>query len=512
MKYFIGLDNGGTATKAAMFDSQGRQIGSCSMATAILTPRPEFVERDMEEMWAANCAVVKGVLEKTGIDPKDVAGVGVSGHGKGLYLWGRDGRPGRNGIVSTDNRAYRYVERWRADGTEDRVFARSCQHIMSCQPVALLAWLKDNEPERYGNIQYVFECKDYVRFRLTGEARAEITDYSGANLMNLHTRDYDRTLLELFGIPEVFGALPPLVRADEIAGYITREAAERCGLRAGTPVVGGFFDINACAVASGVVSPDLICMIAGTWSINEYIRKAPVLDGRVLMNSLFCLQEYFLIEVSSPTSAGNNEWFVNRLLPEAKEEARARGESIYDVVNGWVAEIGPEQFVPVFLPFLMASIVHANAKGPFVGLNVSHSRKHMARAVYEGIAFCHRYHLEKLLATRDDPPRAIRLSGGAARSAVWTQMFADIMQLPVETVAAEEAGARGCAIAAASAVGEYPSLDAAIQGMTRICPAVMPNRVLAAIYDRKYRLYLRTIQCLDGLWDEMQALVERPGF
>ena len=508
MKYYIGLDNGGTATKAAVFDNQGHQLGSCSMATASLTLRPEFVERDMEEMWDANCAVVKGVLEKTSINPNDVAGIGISGHGKGLYLWGKDDRPVRNGIISTDNRAYKYVEKWKADGTEEKVFELSCQHIMSCQPVALLAWLKDNEPENYANIKYVFECKDYVRFRLTGEARAEITDYSGANLMNLHTRTFDKNLLELFGISEMFETLPPLVRSDEIAGYVTKEAAEKCGLKEGTPVVGGCFDINACAVASGVITPDLICMIAGTWSINEYIRKTPVIDGKVLMNSLFCLPEYYLIEESSPTSAGNNEWFINRLLPEAKKEASERGASIYEVVNSWVEEIGPEQFVPVFLPFLMASNVHPNAKGTFVGLNVSHTRKHLARSVYEGIAFCHRYHLEKLLATRDTPPRAIRLSGGAARSVVWTQMFADIMQLPVETVAAQEAGALGCAIAAASAVGEYSSLDTAIQGMTEIREAVMPNRSLAEQYDKKYKLYVRTIECLDGLWDDMQKMVE----
>ena len=156
----------------------------------------------------------------------------------------------------------------------------------------------------------------------------------------------------------------------------------------------------------------------------------------------------------------------------------------------------------------MASNVHPNAKGTFVGLNVSHTRKHLARSVYEGIAFCHRYHLEKLLTTRDTPPKAIRLSGGAARSAVWTQMFADIMQIPVETVVAQEAGALGCAIAAASAVGEYPSLDAAIKSMTEIREAVMPNKALAEQYDKKYHLYVRTIECLDGLWNEMQKIVE----
>ena len=176
MHYYIGLDNGGTTTKAALFDTNGKEIGVAGMSTASITPRPDFVERDMEEMWDANCQVIKELLQKTGVSAADIAGIGVCGHGKGLYLWGKDGQPVRNGIISSDNRAYRYSKKWKADGTEDKVFEYSCQHIMPCQPVALLAWLKDNEPENYKNIQYVFEWKDYVRFRLTGEARAEMTD------------------------------------------------------------------------------------------------------------------------------------------------------------------------------------------------------------------------------------------------------------------------------------------------------------------------------------------------
>ena len=173
MHYFIGLDNGGTATKAALFDRSGKEIGKAVVATASITPKPGFVERDMEEMWEANCSVISRVLSETGVDAKDVAGIGIAGHGKGLYLWGKDGKPARNGIISTDNRAWAYPKRWAENGTEDKVFARTAQHILACQPVSLLAWLRDNEPESYRNIRWVFECKDYVRFRLTGEAKAD---------------------------------------------------------------------------------------------------------------------------------------------------------------------------------------------------------------------------------------------------------------------------------------------------------------------------------------------------
>ena len=508
MKYFMGLDNGGTTTKAALYDVNGREMGVASRETRMLAPKPGFTERDMEEMWEANCGVIRDVIDSTGISPDDIAGVAVCGHGKGLYLWGKDGKPARNGIISTDNRAYSYLLKWREDGTEERAYALSCQHVMACQPVALLAWLRDNEPEVLDNIQWIFECKDYVRFRLTGQARAEITDYSGANLVNLHTRQYDDALLDCFGIRSLRSALPPLCGSLDIAGCVSDEAAAKCGLRAGTPVAGGMFDIDACAIAVNVVDERNICMIAGTWSINEYLRREPVLDGRVQMNSLFALPEYYLIEESSPTSAGNNEWFARTLLEEVRCEAKKKGRSVYDEMNAWVASLPPEEFVPVFHPFLMGSNVNPKAMGSFVGLSVSHTRAHLVRSVYEGIGYCHRYHLEKLLATRQTPPECIRLAGGAAKSEVWTQMFADILNLPVETVDVNETGALGCAIAAAAATGAYPTLSSACQAM---CPAgarVMPNPSAHAAYTRRYHLYKSLIDHLDGVWDEVRDCVE----
>lgn len=508
MRYYLGLDNGGTTTKAALFDRVGREVCTASTSTQMITPKPGFVERDMEEMWHANCDVIRQVIRRSGVRPEEIAGVGICGHGKGLYLWGRDGRPVRRGIISTDNRAYAYAVRWREDGTEEKAFDRTCQHLMACQSVPLLAWIRDNEPENYANIQWVFECKDYVRFRLTGEARAELTDYSGTSLLNLHTRAYDDELLALFGLTSVRQALPPLCTSTQICGCVTEQAAAQCGLAAGTPVIGGMFDIDACALAVGVTDPSRICMIAGTWSINEYPRSAPVLDKSVRMNSLFCLPEYYLIEESSPTSAGNNEWFVKQLLPEAAQGAKEHGQKIYDEMNRWVAEIPPEEFVPVFLPFIMASNVHPNAKGTFVGISANHTRKHLVRSVYEGIAFCHKYHIDKLMRSRSAPPESIRMAGGAANSAVWVQIFADALQMPIETVTANETGALGCAIAVASAVGDFPSLNDAVNAMCRVAPAVLPDASKAEIYRRKYGLYKKAIDCLNPLWGDMQDLIE----
>ena len=108
MRYYLGLDNGGTTTKAALYDEKGNEKGFASVDTRMLTPRPGFTERDMDEMWEANCADIREVLKKTGIKGSQIRAIAICGHGKGLYLWGKDDRPVRNGIISTDNRAWEY--------------------------------------------------------------------------------------------------------------------------------------------------------------------------------------------------------------------------------------------------------------------------------------------------------------------------------------------------------------------------------------------------------------------
>jgi len=226
------------------------------------------------------------------------------------------------------------------------------------------------------------------------------------------------------------------------------------------------------------------------------------------MNSLFALPEYYLIEESSPTSAGNNEWFVKTLLPEVRAEAKREGKSVYDVMNGWVASLPPEEFVPIFHPFLMASNVHPNAKGSFIGRDIGHTRAHLVKSVYEGIVYCHRLHLEKLLATRQTPPDCIRLAGGAARSRVWTQMFADILGLPVETVDVNETGALGCAISAAAATGSYASLAEAGRAMCPLGVRVEPDMKAHEAYEKRFELFKRVNACLDPLWDDMLKCME----
>lgn len=499
--YFMGIDNGGTLCKAVIFDTRGKEIASASGSLAMITPQAGFTERDMEELWKANCKVIREAVEKSGIKAEDIKGVACSGHGKGLYLWGKDGRPCCNGIVSTDGRAWMYPEKWYGDGTADRVFEKTYQRILACQPVSLLCWMKDNRPQVVSNIKWIFECKDYIRFRLTNQAFAEITDYSGSSLMNLRDGCFDRELLAEFGLEELMDALPPIKYSTDLCGGISREAGSETGLVEGTPVAGGMFDIDACAVAMDITDEDNIAVIAGTWSINEYISRKPVLNKSVMMNSLYCTGDYYLIEECSPTSAGNHSWFIDMFMGEEKQKAREEGTNVYRYCDQLAAQVAPDEQNIIFLPYLFGSNYDPQAKATLIGLDSHHTKAQIIRAVLEGIAFCHRVHLEKLLANREST-RAVRLAGGAANSLVWAQIFADVFKLPIEIVDTKELGALGCAMAAAVAAGEYRDLKEAAKSMVNIKLRLEPNPNNIPAYEKKFELYKKISGALQGLWKD----------
>lgn len=496
--YFMGVDNGGSTVKAVIFDEFGGEIASSSARLEMLTPQAGFTERDMDELWRINCQVIRAALRQAG--DVAIAGVACSGHGKGLYLWGKDDKPCGNGIVSTDSRASIYPQQWAADGTAERVFAKTCQSILACQPVALLRWLKDHRPEVVANVKWIFAVKDFIRFKLTGEAFAELTDYSGSNLLNLRDGCFDRELLAEFGIDELYDALPPLKKSTDFCGTVSARAAGETGLKAGTPLAGGMFDIDACAIAMNVVNEDHVCVIAGTWGINEYIAKAPVLDKTVMMNSLYCLPGYYLIEECSPTSASNFAWFVDMFLGDEKRAAEALGLNVFDHCCALAESVAPDDSAIVFLPYLFGSNYDPRAQACLVGVDSHHSRAQIIRAVLEGIVFCHRVHLEKLLAHRHRTD-AVRLAGGAANSPFWAQMFADVFQLPVDIVATRELGALGCAMAAAVAAGVYRNLPEAAAQMARVERRIAPDTARGAVYERKFARYRQVAAALAPLWE-----------
>ena len=496
MQYVMGIDHGGTSSKAAIFDQKGNEIASASGKTQMFTPGSGQTERDMETLYQVNCAVIRKTIEKAGVDPKDIVGVSFSGHGKGLYLWGNDERPARPGIVSTDSRAVSYIEQWNVDGTADKAFEKTRQSILACQPVALLSWIRDNEPGVLENTKWIFGVKDYIRYRMTGEAFAEITDISGSSMVNLNTFSYDRDLMALYGLEDLMDKLPPLKYSADLCGSVTDDCAAQSGLVPGTPVAAGLFDIDACAISMDIVDEDHLAVIAGTWSINEYIAKSPVLDRSVKMNSLYCLPGYYLVEECSPTSASNQEWFVGEFLQEL---AQSKGKHPYEVSNEMAASVDVNATLPVYLPYLFGGCDDARARASFIGIDGGHTRAHLMRAVYEGVVFGHKLHINRLMRHREHTT-AIRMAGGVVNSPMWVQMFADVLGQRIETIKASELGCLGAAMAAAVAAGLYPDLKTAASDMVQIGRIYTPNPDVFQAYEKKFKRWADIENAMRGCW------------
>lgn len=495
--YLLGIDNGGTITKAALYTPEGEEAAIVSEKTELIMPRPGYTERDMDSFWAANCRSIRRVIEKAGIKKSDITAVAATGHGNGLYLVGHDLEPAGNGIISTDVRAGEYVNRWYRDGTFQRVLPKTMQSIWAGQPVSILAWMLDNTPEIVEKSRWVLMCKDYVRLKLTGEVFGEITDMSGTSLMSVRDVAYDKEVLDAFGLSAVIDKLPEVRRSAEICGTVSGKAAAETGLAEGTPVAGGLFDINACAVATGVTNEDLLCSIAGTWTINEYISREPVVAEDLFMCSIFCVPGYWLIQESSATSASNLEWFVSHFMADS---VSAGVTNVYEQCSRLVENVRPDECDIIFLPFLYGSHAGYDASAAFIGLNGFHTRAHLLRALYEGVVFSARHHIEKLARFRT-LPETVRVSGGAAKSAVWMQMFADILQKRIEITTNDELGTLGAALCAGIATDIFPSFQEAAEKMVRVKQAFEPKPVNAELYDRRFSRYVKTVEAMKGVWE-----------
>jgi L-xylulokinase len=500
--YVLGIDNGSTVAKAAIFSISGDEVACAARKIPLSSPQVGYSEVDMEILWQLTAEAIREAMDSAGLDGSAILGVACTGHGNGLYLVDEDGRPVRPAIRGADTRAREYIDRWLADGVDVAIRPKTMQAIWPAQPNALLAWMREYEPESLERAVANLTVTDFIRLRLTGQLGAELTNQSGTSLMNVGTGQYDIQVLEAFGIPEMQRLLPPLRRSAEVCGAVTPTASGMTGLAVGTPVAGGLFDIDACGLASGLVDESQLCMIAGTWGNNQYISKQPVVHQDVFMTTRYAIDGYYLMLEGSATSASNLEWFVTEFFEAERKQAEAAGDSVYEICNRLVAETEPAQTGIVFLPFLYGSNVSLDGKACFFGLDGWQSRGHVLRAIYEGIIFSHHWHLDRLLQFRSLPGQ-IRLSGGAARSTVWLQMFADILQVPVEVPSGTELGALGAAIAASVAAGCYPSLPSACQAMVRIERCCEPNPKLASLYREKYGRYQRLLQVLAPVWSEL---------
>ena len=500
----IGIDAGGTMTKAALFDAEGVELACARRPNTMLFPAAGHTERDAEQMWQAACSATQAVLEESGTPPGDVLGISTTGYGSGAYFVDSDLNPVRPGIVSTDTRAAALLCELERSGLAAACGAQVQQRMWAGQASVLLAYLSRAEPELLGRTRSVLMCKDFLRAKLCGDCSTDPTDAGIAGLIDVSTGGYAEAMLHELGIAAWLDRLPPIGPSNEVAGTVSAEAARRCGLRAGTPVVRGLVDVAAASLASGMADASLMTIVAGTFSINQTLHDAPRVSRLPFLQCAYPLGGYYLATEGAATSAGNLEWFCRVMLDAEAARAASGGRTIYEVCEHLVREGLGRETDMLFFPFLFGG--PGGAPAGLLGLTASGSLGDVVRAIYEGIVFAHRMDVDALLSGSDAAsPSRIRLAGGGARSLVWPQLFADVLRLPVDVMQCGELGAQGAAMCVAAALGAQPDLATAARTMPRLARAYTPDPARSALYERKYEHFVRTADSLAHLWTHRAA-------
>lgn len=492
---FIGVDVGLTATKAAAFDAEGREICVSSRRTPRRFVTAHHHEIDPTGVVAAvtsSLAELSTVVSSRGFLP---AGLGVTGHGNGLYAVDELLAPVRSAIASSDSRGQSIVDRM-DPAMVRRLTAETGSSPWAAQPSVLLRWLRDEDPQAYERTRWVLSCKDWVTSQLTGQVTADYSDASAFGMVALHSGTYSATPLELVGLPSTdLDRFPELRRSGEIVGRLSDGTARATRLPAGLPVVAGCMDCVGATVGAGGGNLGDVTIIVGTWSINGAVVSATVPAPAVTLSALMPEPEQMLAMEVAPTSATNLDWLSRALGTPAGD-----GVPVQQLLDEAAAVPAGSDGL-VYLPFVDGSPGHPAASGTFVGICGMHGRGHLTRAVLEGVAQYHRVQSTTLVnsgAVIDGRPW--RLAGGGARSDLWAQIFADVLSRPLLRQTTSELGARGVASLLPTAVsGVEGFVEEPWDGAHDETQCVEPGRDQET-YRRQSEVFDESVRCMDAAW------------
>lgn len=493
-------DLGTTGNKASLFDEDGRLVASAFSAYSTDYPRPGWAEQDAHDWWQAVASSTRELIERADVRPEDVAVISFSGQMMGCLPVDGDGEPLRPAIIWADQRAEAQAKMLIERVGWDRVYRLTGHRASSSYSGAKLAWIRDEQPEIFGQTAKMLQSKDYVAYRLTGVYATDYSDASGTNLFDLAERCWSGEICEALG----FGPnlLPQALPSGTVVGTVTEQAARETGLIAGTPVAIGGGD-GACATAgAGVVQPgDAYCYI-GSSSWISFVSRDPLYDPQKRTFSFAHLDPDYVFPTGTMQCAGGAfDWLVRLLRGEGERPTHADLDDL-------ASAVAPGAQGLFFLPYLMGErSPHWNpqARGVFIGLSMVHGRAEMARAVLEGVAFNLRTILETLTC-QGAPIEAIRLIGGGARSGVWRQILADVLDHPLlRTELSVEATSLGAAVAGGVAVGLYEGYDV-VENLVQVAPGELPDLDRAARYGELYEVFAQTYQVLEPIYERIAAL------
>src|SRR5712692_10588214 len=444
----LGVDVGTSSLKAGLFALDGTPLGLAQAEYPLTAHEEGAEEQDPEDWWAA-LAVVSRELMALLEDPSRLAAASIGGQAPTLVAADADFRPTHPAITWLDQRPAHEA---------DRLYA----HLGQPVPVwgswpAQAAWFVHHRPSALRATRWLFGCPDYLASRLTRTASALLST--------------PRPELDAAGLDSRF--LPPLSTPGKVIGQVDRDAAAETHLPAGTPVVGGFVDGVLGVLGSGVRRPGDACMNCGTSGTFSTVCLPPL--GYPMMG-------ISILGSATNTSGKALDWFANQIAPVSASYAELIGEA---------ATTPPGADGLLFLPHLAGERAperDPHSRAAWVGLTLGHDRRHLLRALLEGVAFSFRS-IQDWIESCGADVIDVRCVGGQARSEVWNQIKADVLNRPVLVPSVIEAAVLGAAILAALGIGAYASLEEAIAAMVRVSRRLEPDQRNAALYAHMLESY-----------------------
>jgi xylulokinase len=504
----MGIDIATTGAKTIIIDKNGRIIGDGFGSYPTSTPKPGWAEQKPQDWWKAVVTSIKSSLRTAGVDSADIKAIGLSGQMHGATFLDDMGKPLRPCIIWADSRTSSQCEKINKIFGPMKFIKLTLNAPLASFTAGKILWVRENEPVTFKKTQKVLLPKDYIRYKLTGEYKSDVSDASGTALFDVKMRNWSKQVLSGLGIP--FSMMPEVIESSVPAGRISRRAAEQTGLREGTLLVAGAGDVAASAVGCGAIKEGVVLIILGSGGVVFATTNKPALDTHGSMQS-FC-------------HAVPNKWHIMGVILSCTFALRyfketfyrngslsKRGEDAYEMMNKEASGVKPGSDGLIFLPYLSGERTpHKDpfARGCFIGMSLAHKRGHYVRAIMEGVGYALRdsFELIKECGVRINE---VRLTGGGAKSSLWTQILSDIFNCPVVTTNITESSAHGAALLAGVGCGIYRDIEEGCKKTIKTVKTVKPVKQSTNIYDEYYKIYRTLYPSLKEEFKKISKCVEK---
>ena len=486
--YLMGVDLGTSSCKTALFEPDGRVAALGGADYSVRYPQRGWAEQDPEEWWDGICRAIRGMMESSGISPAEIAGIGVDGQSWSAIALDAAGQVLCPTPIWTDTRSADICRETAERIPERELFDICGNPVQPGYTWPKILWYRKHRPEVFEQTEKILQSNSYIVYRMTGEITQDLSQGYGLACFDMRRGCWSGETCERLGIPRRM--LPELMPSHQVAGRLTAEAAERCGLQAGIPVVAGGLDAACGTLGAGVVSSGQTQEQGGqaggmSICIGEYAA-----DPRLILG-FHVVPGRWLLQGGTTGGGGALKWLRETMCPELDFVAMSALAESAPAGSGGV----------VFLPYMAGErspIWDPKACGVFFGLNFGTGRAQMIRACMEGVAFALRHNLEtaEQAGARADVLRAM---GGSANSRIWTQIKADVTGRDIEVPSSDTATTLGAAILAGVGTGVYDSFEAAAEQTVRVSRSVKPNPENQETYDRGYAAYRELYESLKGL-------------